>query len=182
MSTGYQRITRRELYANPWVALEVHEIRHPNGTPGEHVLVVTPQACAVIVVDDDDLLFARQPRFGAQGDVLELVKGGAGSGETALAAAQRETREELGVVAEKWENIGQMLEIPSIVSQGVQLFVASGIYHVDVELEPQETIDLVRVPKKNAFAAVASGEISDAVTAGALLRYGLLSGSLRWAG
>jgi 8-oxo-dGTP pyrophosphatase MutT (NUDIX family) len=182
MSTGYERISNRQIYVNPWVALEVHKIRHPNGTPGEHVLVVTPQACAVIVVDEDDLLFARQPRFGAQAEVLELVKGGADAGESALGAAQREAREELGVVAEKWEHIGEMLEIPSIISQGVQIFVASEIYHVDVALEPQETVELVRVPKKNAFAAVASGEISDAVTAGALLRYGLLSGSLRWSG
>lgn len=182
MSTGYTRIANRQIYANPWVAVEVHDIRHPSGIPGEHVLVVTPQAAAVIVVDEDDLIFARQPRFGAQTETLELVKGGVGTGESVLDAAQRETREELGIVAEKWESIGEMLEIPSLVSQGVQIFVASEIYHVDVELEPQETIELVRVPKKNAFAAVVSGEISDAVTAGALLRFGLLSGSLRWSG
>ena len=177
---GYERISSRTIYGNPWVAVEVHEIRHPNGTPGEHVLVVTPQACAVLIVDDDDVLLTKQPRFGARCDVLEVVKGGADDGESALEAAQRETREELGVIAETWESIGELMEIPSIVSQGVQLFVATGIYHVDVALEPQESIELVRVPKKNAFAAVVSGEISDAVTAAALLRYGLLSGALQF--
>lgn len=177
---GYERISSRNIYRNPWVAVEIHEIRHPNGTPGEHVLVVTPQACAVLIIDEDDVLLTRQQRFGARRDVLEVVKGGADDGETALQAAQRETREELGVVADNWESMGELLEIPSIVSQGVQLFVATGIYHVDVELEPQESIELVRVPKKNAYAAAASGQINDAITAGALLRYGLLSGDLRF--
>ncbi len=72
----YERVSKRELYRNPWLAVEAHEIVHPNGMPGEHVLVVAPNPCAVVVEDGDALLFARQPRFGAQCVVLEIVKGG----------------------------------------------------------------------------------------------------------
>lgn len=179
MNGRYERISKREVYANPWVAVEVHDIRHPNGVPGEHVLVVTPSAVGVIVADDEDLLFTRQPRFAASGDVVEIVKGGAGEGESLLEAAQRETREELGIVANTWEPLGSLYEIPSIMSTPVTLFLATGVYHVDAEPEPQETIDLVRVSKSDAFAAVAAGKINDAVTAGALLRYALLTGYLR---
>lgn len=174
----FQRISERRLYANPWVALDVHQIHHPNGTPGEHVLVVTPRAAAVVVVDDDDLLFTRQMRFGAQTDVLEIVKGGASEDESELQCAQRETREELGVVAHTWEPLGFLYEIPSILDKPVHLFVATDIYHVDTEFEAVETIELVRVSRRLAFAAAAAGEISDAITAAALLRYGLMSGHL----
>ena len=62
----YVRLSKRELYRNPWLAVEAHEIVHPNGVPGEHVLVVAPHPCAVVVEDGGTLLFARQPRFGAQ--------------------------------------------------------------------------------------------------------------------
>ncbi|GAC1387787.1 MAG: hypothetical protein NVSMB31_00650 [Vulcanimicrobiaceae bacterium] len=179
MSNTYQRLAKREIYRNPWVTLEVHDIVHPNGVAGEHALVGVPIASAVVIVDDDDLLFTLQPRFGAQADVLEIVKGGAEGSETALACAQREAREELGIIAERWEPLGFIYEIPSLMSNAVQLFVASEIYHVDTEFETVERIELVRVPRKLAFAAVASGEISDGVTAGALLRYGLVSGFLK---
>lgn len=179
MSNTYQRLAKREIYRNPWVTVEVHDIVHPNGVSGEHALVAVPIASAVVIVDEDDLLFTRQPRFGAQAEVLEIVKGGAEGIETALACAQRETREELGIVAERWEPLGFIYEIPSLMSNAVQLFVATEIYHVDTEFETVERIELVRVPRKLAFAAVASGEISDGVTAGALLRYGLVSGFLK---
>lgn len=178
MMKRFERISHRRLYSNAWLALEVHDIRHPNGKPGEHVLVVTPRASAVIVVDEDDFIFTRQPRFGAQTDVLEIVKGGAEGEETALACAQRETREELGVIGEQWQPIGFLYEIPSVLSNPVQLFVATQIYHVDTELEAVETIELVRVPRKAAFAAAVTGEISDAITCSALLRYGLVTGYL----
>ena len=176
---GYERISKRELYRNPWGALEVHEIRHPNGTAGEHMLVVVPVASAVIVLDEDDLLFTSQARFGAQAHVLEVVKGGAEPDESALECAQRETREELGVVAQRWEPLGILYEIPSLLSNPVNLFLATQIYHVDTEFEPQETVELVRVPRKVAFGAAASGKINDAITGAALLRYGLISGYLR---
>jgi 8-oxo-dGTP pyrophosphatase MutT (NUDIX family) len=178
MNVGYERIAKRELYRNPWLGFEVHEIRHPNGVLGEHGLVDTPVASGVVIVDEDDLLFTRQARFGARTDVLEIVKGGADADESALECAQRETREELGIVAERWEPMGLLYEIPSLMSNPLNLFLATQVYHVDTEFEPVETIELVRVPRKIAFAAVASGEINDGITTGALLRYGLLSGYL----
>ena len=174
----FERIAARRLYANPWVALEVHDICHPNGTPGEHVLVVTPRAAAAVILDGDELIFTRQMRFGAQCDVLEIVKGGAEANESLLDCAKRETREELGVVAGQWEELGFLYEIPSILDHPVHLFLASDIQYVETEFEPVETIELVRVSRRAAFAAAASGEISDAITAGALLRYGLVSGYL----
>lgn len=170
----YQRLASKELYRNPFLSVEVHSIVHPSGVNGEHLLVLTPPCSAVIVADGGDLLFTRQPRFGAQADVLEIVKGGSEEGETPLECAQREAREELGVVASHWEPLGHLFEIPSIVDTPVELFLAHGIEHVDTAFEPVETIELVRIPEKVAIRAAASGQINDAVTVAALLRYGIL--------
>ncbi|HEY5257587.1 MAG TPA: NUDIX hydrolase [Candidatus Baltobacteraceae bacterium] len=175
---AYRRISAREIYRNRWIGVEVHHIERPDGAPGEHLLVVTPSACAVLVDDGGDLLFARQARFGAQADVVELVNGGAEPNESALDCAKRELREELGIVATRWEPLGSLLEIPSIVSQAVTLFLARDIEHVIDEPENVEQIELVRVPANEAIAAAASGKIDDAVTVAALLRYGLLTGRL----
>ena len=175
----YQRLGSREVYRNPFLAIEVHAIIHPSGVSGEHALIVTPQVSAVIVSDAGDLLFARQPRFGAQAEILEVVKGGAEEGETPLECAQREVREELGVVASRWQSLGVLYEIPSIMSSPIELFVAHGIEHVDTEFEPVETIELVRVPQAVAIRGAASGQINDAVTAAALLRYGILENILQ---
>ena len=175
----YQRLDSRELYRNPFLAIEVHSIVHPTGVSGEHALIVTAPCSAVIISDAGDLLFARQPRFGAQAEILEIVKGGAEEGETTLECSQREAREELGVVASQWKPLGILYEIPSIMSAPVDLFLARGIEHVDTAFEPVETIELVRVPQEVAIRAAASGKINDAITVAALLRYGIVENILQ---
>lgn len=174
----FQRLRSRELYRNPYLAVEVHEIVHPSGVEGEHALIVAPPCSAVIVSDGGDLLFTRQPRFGAQAEVLEIVKGGAEPGESSLECAQRETREELGVVAAHWSELGKLYEIPSLMNAPIELFLAHGVEHVEPESEAVETIELVRIPQEVAIAAAASGKINDAVTVAALLRYGVRTGIL----
>jgi ADP-ribose pyrophosphatase len=174
----YRRISKREVYRNRWIVVEAHDIVHPTGVAGEHVLVLTGPPVAILVDDDGDLLFAKQPRFGAQADLVELVKGGADEGESPLECAQRELREELGVVAGSWEELGQVHEIPSIIAYPVTLFLATAVEHVIDDQEENERIELVRLPAERAIAAAAAGRLTDAVTATALLRYGVRTGRL----
>ncbi|MBV9271096.1 MAG: NUDIX hydrolase [Candidatus Eremiobacteraeota bacterium] len=175
----FERRSSRRIYENRHVAVEVHEIVRRSGAAGEHVLIVTPPATAVLIGDGGDFLFARQPRFGARAETLELVKGGAESGESALDCAKREAREELGVVAARWESLGQLLEIPSIMNSPVELYYAHGIEHVDPSGDEEEQVALVRIPADVALRAAASGQINDAVTLAALLRHGLRANLLR---
>jgi 8-oxo-dGTP pyrophosphatase MutT (NUDIX family) len=179
MKDSYVRLGHRELYRNPWLTVEAHEILHPNGLPGEHVLVVSPQASAVVVEDGDDLLFTRQPRFGARRSVVEIVKGGREGEETALACAQRELREELGVTAKRWTELGNLYEIPSIVSEPVTIFLARTIEASQAQPESVESIEPVRMSIAAAIEGVEGGTIDDAVTVAALFRYVLISGYCR---
>lgn len=175
MSDPYLRISKREVYRNPWLAVEVHEIVHPTGAPGEHVLVLSGRASGVLVVEDDDFILASQPRFGARGHFIEIVKGGADEGETAFDCAKRELREELGLEAADWAPLGRTFEIPSIMDAPVELFVASGLTRVATDQEQVEDVKPVRMPIEDAYRAALDGRIDDAVTLAALLRYRLSS-------
>lgn len=176
MSDPYVRLQRRELYRNRWLAVEAHAIVHPSGEPGEHLLVVIPQASAVVVEDGDDLIFAKQPRFAARRVVVEIVKGGRDPGETALECAQRELREELGITARDWTELGRLYEIPSIVNEPLAIFLARNLSFETPDPERQESIEIVRMPVDDALRAAASGELDDAVTVAALFRYAALIG------
>ncbi|MEO9171270.1 MAG: NUDIX hydrolase [Candidatus Baltobacteraceae bacterium] len=167
----YRRLSHREIYRNPWLAVEVHDIVHPTGVPGAHLLVVPAPPVAVLVEDGEAFIFVTQPRFAAQREVLEVVKGGAGEHETPLAAAQRELREELGLEAAHWESLGEIYEIPSIVAHRVGLFLASGLSAVEASPEDVESIAAVRIPIEEVLGAARSGEIEDAVTLATLFRY-----------
>lgn len=174
----YRRLDSREVYRNPHVAVEAHRVQHPGGAEGEHALIVVPPSSAVVVSDGGDLLFARQPRFAAQAEIVELVKGGAEPGESPLECAKRELREELGLEAVHWGELGRLYELPSLLGEPVQIFLAHGVEHVESDQDVSEAIDLVRIPEDVAIAAAASGQISDALTVAALMRYGVTKGLL----
>jgi 8-oxo-dGTP pyrophosphatase MutT (NUDIX family) len=175
----YVRVRSRELYRNPWLAVEAHDIVHPNGEPGEHVLIVIPKACAVVVEDGEDLIFTRQPRFGARRSVVEVVKGGHDPGETPLECARRELLEELGIVAASWTELGCLFEIPSIVNEPLTLFVARELRFDAPDPELQESIELVRYPLRTALHYALDGTFDDAVTVAALFRYAATKGFVR---
>jgi len=172
---GYRRLAHREIYSNPWVRADVHEIVHPTGAAGEHLLIATGRASGVLVVERDHFIFARQPRFAADRVVLEIVKGGAEEGESAEACAKRELREELGLTARTWTPLGEAYELPSIVERPVALFVARDLSRVPSAQESVEQIHAVRMPIAEAFRAARDGGIDDAVTLAALLRFMLTS-------
>jgi len=167
---GYVRNGRRTTYENRWLRFEAHDIVHPNGQPGEHGVVVTPRSSAVVALDGDDVVLARQARYAVDRVVLEIVKGGAEAGEAPRAAAQRELREELGIEAARWDDLGIIYEIPSIMQEPVSLFLARDLKAVASAPEDVETIVAVRMPLRDALRAAGRGEIADAVTAAALLR------------
>jgi 8-oxo-dGTP pyrophosphatase MutT (NUDIX family) len=152
------------------VSVEAHDITHPNGKPGEHVLVVTPAASAVLALDGDDVFLVRQPRFGARSWVSEVIKGGADSGESNLTCAQRELREEAGLYARTWTSLGIAYEIPSIMSAPVALYLATDLERVPSEPEDVESIELDRRPFHDALNAAQRGGIDDAITIVALVR------------
>lgn len=176
MSGGYTRIARRTVYENPWLRFEAHDIVHPTGVAGVHGVVVTPPASAVLVVDGDDVLLVRQPRFAVDARVLEAVKGGRHPEEDALACAVREVREEAGLAAARWDALGFAYEIPSIVEHAVALFLARDLSPAPLPPESNERIDVVRMKFGDALDACADGRIDDAVTALVLLRAARLIG------
>ena len=167
---GYVRNRVRTTYENRWLRFEAHDIVHPNGRPGEHGVIVTPRASATVVLDGDDVILARQARYAIDRVVLEIVKGGAEADEDAQAAAARELREELGLAAARWDPLGTVYEVPSIMQEGVSLFLAREVSAVASAPEDVETIVAVRLPFREALRLAGAGEIADAVTIAALFR------------
>ena len=153
----YRRLSKRELYRNPWLVVETHDIVHPSGARGEHVLVSGGRASGVLAVEDGAFLFTRQPRFAARSWVVEVVKGGAEEDESALQCAQREMREELGLEAQSWVPLGVAYEIPSIMEEPVHLFLARDLTRVPTEPEHVETIEPLRMPIDDAYRAKYKG-------------------------
>jgi ADP-ribose pyrophosphatase len=93
------RLARRTIYENPWVSLYVDRVRFPGGRVIEahHLLHFDKEAVASIVENESgDVLLVEAYRYVVDAIQWELPAGGVDPGESILAAAGREVREESG--------------------------------------------------------------------------------------
>ncbi|MDZ5143188.1 NUDIX hydrolase [Microbacterium testaceum] len=98
-----------------------------------------------------------------------------------LHAAKRELLEETGVTASDWSSLGRMNALNGIADAPEYVFLARGLTMTDAAVsQREEGIDAVRwIPFAEALELVASGEVSDGETIGALALAGIRLGRFR---
>ncbi len=163
----------REVYRDPWFTLSVDDVIRPDGRPGEFGVVRVIPGVAVLALDGDgNAHLNAEFRYALGRESLEVVGGGCDPGEAPLDAARRELKEELGIEASQWEDLGTVDPITSMVLAPVRLFVARGLSFGPPHREGAEKIRAVRMPLAEAVQAVLDGRITHAASCVLLLRAG----------
>src|SRR5262249_40097401 len=103
----------------------------------------------------------------------EIPEGGGPVGEDPLQAAQRELKEETGLSAREWQVLGRAHLSNSVSDEEALYYLATGLTQGDAEPEGTERLQLRRVPFVEALQMALTGEITDALSVLALLRYAL---------
>ena len=150
-----------EVYRNPFIAVREDRVRQPDGQPGSYATVALPPGVAVLALDSDGHVhLTRQFRYAVGRESVEVVSGGRAEDEAAQEAAQRELREEVGIVARDWRDLGAMDLDTSIVRGPVRLFLGQGLTFTETEREGTEALTTVRVPFATAVQMVLDGGIT----------------------
>ena len=161
----------REAYRNAWIRVREDGVLRPNGTPGIYGVVECGLAVGVVPLGDDGRVhLVGQYRYPTGEYSWEVPTGTGDAVEGPLAAAKRELAEETGLRAARWTWLGRVQVSNSVTDQIGVLYLAEGLSAG--EARPDETEDLAvrAMPFAEAVAMAASGEISDAFSALALLR------------
>src|SRR5262245_49268529 len=112
----WQILSRREVYRDPWIGVERHEVIRPDGAPGSHCVVNLLPGISVLPVDDRGIVYLTEEfHYGVGRETIEVVSGGIDPGEEVEAAARRELAEELGISARDWIDLGVCDPFTSIV-------------------------------------------------------------------
>lgn len=171
----WNRHRRTVAYENPWLVVWHDEVTRPDGSPGLYGVVHFANLAAGVVVLDptDRLLLVGQHRYPLDAYSWEIPEGGVPDGETALAGAQRELREETGVEAAEWRELLRVHLSNSVSDELAVLFVADGLTHGVARPDATEALEVRWVPFETALAMTADGRITDAMSVIAIQRVAL---------
>jgi 8-oxo-dGTP pyrophosphatase MutT (NUDIX family) len=175
MDGRFVRRSRQIAYENPWITVWHDEVSRPDGGPGIYGVVhFANLAAGVVALDDQDrIVLVGQHRYTLDAYSWEIPEGGVPDGETALEGARRELREETGVVATTWSELGRVDLSNSISDERAVLFLATGLTHGDAEPDPTEALEIRWVPFDEALAMTLDGRITDAMSVVAIGRVAL---------
>jgi len=132
---------------------------------GEYELIRKHHAAAVVpITPDGDVLLVRQFRPPVRDSLLEIPAGLLDvDGEDALSCARRELLEETGFRASEIAFLGGCYLSPGFTDEYAHLFWART--KSQAEREPEEGIELVRMPFTEAVVAARAGRFRNVTTA-----------------
>lgn len=165
-----------QRYDNPWIEVSHRAVTAPTGKPGIYGVVhFKNRAIGVVPIDDEGYTWlVGQERYTLQQYAWEIPEGGAPLGESALAAAQRELREETGLVARRWTSLLKLHTSNSVTDEVAYAFVAQGLRMESTEPDDTEVLAVRRVPLDDAINMAMDGTISDGFAMAALLKVRLM--------
>jgi ADP-ribose pyrophosphatase len=164
-------IDRRVVHHGYYMDFRQDTIRDPDG--GEHTrdIVDHPGAVAIVAIDDQDrVLLVRQWRMAVDQALLEIPAGTldrlAGGIESPDVAAPRELGEETGMHAGSWRKLGHFYTAPGFATEDMHLYLAEDLTPIEgyAGPEPDERLDLERIPWSDAVERCLEGRFHDAKT------------------
>lgn len=164
-------LSSERKYRDGFVDVVLDQVLQPDGQPGQYVTVRVAPGVGVLPVDGEGRVYlVRQFRYALGAESLEVVQGGVEGGEDPRETARRELKEELGIEAKEWVDLGIVQLDTSIVCCPLRLFVAKGLTFDEPEREGSEAMTGSRLGFEEARQAVLDGRITDAATSVLLLK------------
>ncbi|MBV9265423.1 MAG: NUDIX hydrolase [Acidobacteriaceae bacterium] len=158
-------ISSREVLKNKLFSVVDEVARDQTGFEIHRSIVRHPGSAVMMAVNDEErVLLVRQFRLPAEQELWELPAGRIDPGESALAAAKRELREETGFEATEWIQLASFWASPGYVDEKMNLFLALGLTEGQQEPMEDERIELGWFGKDELKQMIKRDEIKDGKT------------------
>ena len=153
------------LLSGGFLEVRRDNVRLPDGTAATREFIAHSGAVAVVpLLDDGRVVLVRQFRYPVGKTLLELPAGKLDAGETTLACAQRELREETGYTAREWALACEIHNAAAYSSESIWIYFARGLVAGPQDLDTGEFVEVVTLRPDELDALAAHGDLPDVKT------------------
>ena len=164
-------ISSKEVFKGRLLHVFLDEARLPDGNTSTREWIKHPGASAVLpVYENGDVMLIKQFRYPMKQVFYEVPAGKIDSGEEPGITANRELKEEAGLICSEMEYLGQFYPGIGYSDEVIHLYIAWDIHQSEQGSDEDEFVINHRLPFKEAVDMVHIGEISDGKTMITLLK------------
>ncbi len=164
-------VSSEEIYKGSIVTLTVDQVEMPDGSLARRELVAHPGGVGVVALTEDrELILVQQYRKPLERAILEIPAGKIDPGEHHYECGIRELEEETGLQAEHFEYLGFIHPSPGFTDEVTHLYLASGLYPGKANPDPDEYLDMIKMPLEEVIEKIMANEITDAKTVTGVLK------------
>ena len=176
MDLTERKLSREDKFTGRIVAVHVDTVALPGGGTATREVVDHPGGVAVLALDgENNVLVVTQYRYPFGRQMLEIPAGKLDHpGEDPYEAGLRELKEETGAVPGVYRSLGRILPSPGCYGEALHLFLARGLKMEEQHLDPDEFLNVERIPFQEMVHRCMDGQIEDAKTVAAVLKAKLL--------
>lgn len=166
------KISEETLYHGRVLDLARETHRMPDGREARFEVVQhSGGAAALPILPDGRLILIRQFRPAIEDYILEIPAGRLETGETAEVCVTRELQEEIGYLPGRVEKLDEIFSSVGFCNELIHIYLAYDLHPVERALEPDEFIELQIMSLDEALELIKNGQLRDAKTKIALLKY-----------
>jgi ADP-ribose pyrophosphatase len=161
----FETIDSQSIFEGRAFNLRQDQVRLPDGA--DTVLDIVEHAGAVTILPVDTngkVWFVRQYRHAAGSELLELPAGGLEPNEPPDVCADRETREEIGMGAKKYQKLGGFYLAPGYSTEFIHVFLATELFEAPLRGDSDEFLSIERIHLNDIPDMIKTGKINDGKT------------------
>ncbi|WP_455207988.1 ADP compounds hydrolase NudE [Kaarinaea lacus] len=174
-------IAKKTLAETRVFTIEQLHLQFDNGNEVEYERIFSPTAGATLIVpqlDSETIIVIREYCAGSQRYEIAFPKGRVEEGESLIASANRELKEEIGFGARTLEHVKSVTVSPSYMSHQTHIIYATDLYQQKLEGDEPEPIEVLYWDLNKLDDLIYSEEFTEARSIAALylLKNRLFSG------
>ena len=171
MDLTEKTIRREDKFQGRILSVHVDTVLLPNGNTSTREVVDHVDGVAVLPLDErNNVLTVTQYRYVFGRTLLEIPAGKLDPGEDPVTGALRELKEETGAVPDTFLPLGRIIPAPGCYGEVLHLFLAKGLHMEEQHLDPDEFLNVERIPFSEMVHRCLNGESEDAKTVAAVLK------------